>query len=226
MFSFSFIIFCSIIDDSVAQTARSVRSLRQLKELVSRGTILNLNNLENYGCWCGERAVKSGYPKDPIDRACHLHYRCTQCLSLDYGNCDPNREFYKAPEAISSFPTQYRCRQNSSKCKADLCECDVAFANSLARVQEWHNSSMINLPPSECRPSSNGIGKRSNPFNDFSGPGKMLVSSSGFQCCGEYPMRFPYMKTSTVACCGAKTYNPKVLDCCENNFIQAVGTCL
>ncbi|CAG5113712.1 Oidioi.mRNA.OKI2018_I69.chr2.g7802.t1.cds [Oikopleura dioica] len=208
-----------------AQTTRSTRSLRQLKDLISRGTILNLNNLVNYGCWCGERAMKSGDPKDPIDKACHLHYRCTQCLSLDYGNCDPNREFYKGPEMVATSPTQYRCRPNSSRCKEDLCECDVAFANALSLAQESFNASMINLRPSECRAPQMGIGKRSNPFGDFNGHASMLINTSAFQCCGEYPMRFPYMKTSTVACCGPKTYNPKVLDCCESNIIRAVGSC-
>merc|ERR1712173_143386 len=36
-------------------------------------------------------------------------------------------------------------------------------------------------------------------------------------CCGEYPNRFPYGIENGRRCCGGKTYNSGVKECCDSN---------
>ena len=47
-------------------------------------------------------------------------------------------------------------------------------------------------------------------------------------CCGAYPKRFPYkLKMGQRACCGEKTYDTELLECCDiaNSKSRLIGSC-
>jgi hypothetical protein len=44
------------------------------------------------------------------------------------------------------------------------------------------------------------------------------------ECCGIHPNRFPFQATGNRSCCGSKTYDPEVFDCCQGQ-IKAIGEC-
>lgn len=47
------------------------------------------------------------------------------------------------------------------------------------------------------------------------------------RCCGQYPSKRPYVRSKENQCCGNKTYNPFILDCCdrEGSVLRHLGQC-
>ena len=47
------------------------------------------------------------------------------------------------------------------------------------------------------------------------------------ECCGAYPVRFPYKHSDDKMCCEAVgvTYNTNLLECCPNNQVMVLGSC-
>merc|ERR1719219_2851090 len=47
-------------------------------------------------------------------------------------------------------------------------------------------------------------------------------SSGNKACCGAYPNRFPYKTLDGDRdCCGSRTYNTQILNCCPNGQVKA-----
>ena len=161
-------------------------------------------------------------------------FLCYECAQLDHQGrtCSPDTVQYSYE--LNSDPSDFnnnwkksiRCldEPNSGKggrwsekasCRRAICECDKKLAEDLREyfhiwTHENHQMQGDFDPPSQCQKQpTGGLGQEGPP-----------------QCCGEYPERFPY-KTQNGArsCCGNKTYDSAMYECCPNLEIAAVGSC-
>lgn len=76
-----------------------------------------------------------------------------------------------------------------------------------------------------------------NPFNPFNPSGNNGGGSStpsgvattvippSTECCGDYPVRFPYKHSDDRQCCNGVTYNTNILECCGDASVQMIGAC-
>lgn len=57
-------------------------------------------------------------------------------------------------------------------------------------------------------------------------PGTTQEPPQTMDCCGSYPMRYPFkLLEGSRSCCGSNTYNTNLLTCCPGNTIQLIGSC-
>ena len=100
-------------------------------------------------------------------------------------------------------------------CKQKICKIEMNFARQLViKNTELNNVDTIH---------ANGFGPLTDP---------RCSVENGFDsdkgCCGAYPNRFPFKKNakdgSKRECCGSKTYNINLYDCCADG-IDTIGQC-
>jgi hypothetical protein len=178
-----------------------------------------------YGCWCfpdGEKSVLGGYgeAKDGADQVCKKYHNCQRCVDHDYVDCPewaPYRYSGKIDKATGK--KVLKCNNKPGTCRRNHCECDKKLAEDLAEFEMvWNPTLSLQMGgfdrTAEC-PSGE---KRSNSGND-----------NEHSCCGVYPERYPYVsqnqKGDTRKCCLTKTYDPRVLACCQHHELKEVGTC-
>ena len=101
-------------------------------------------------------------------------------------------------------------------CQQKICKIEMNFAR------------LLNIKYSDLNVNVDTI--HANGFDPLTDP-KCSVEI-GFEsekaCCGAYPNRFPYKKNaidgSRRECCGDKTYNTNLYDCCADG-IDTIGQC-
>lgn len=193
-----------------------------------------------YGCWClpdGNHGFTKGIgkPIDNVDRSCQNQYRCYHCAQKDFGEnlkheCRPEKTKYKYEltwnpdnkKDVDQRDVVCLDQWNNSdqeSCSRAICECDRALAISLrTSVQEW----MVNNH------------QKWGTFNATEGCVKSEPNGSGNggeeHCCGDYTngVRFPYRdRNGQRDCCGTKTYNTGVLQCCDASASETknIGSC-
>jgi len=164
--------------------------------------------LANYACHCfpgnSRIAGGAGPAQDGIDSACKTLAKCHKCISSDYGisaitsEWDENIGKYRWSEDSNG---ELSCANNDDQYKADLCECDAAFANELGA--SWDDSNWNN---------SLWGGRKNNDYAlDYD---NTCVGSQGAQqteCCGSYPNRMPY--------------NVAMQECCPDGTTSSIGAC-
>lgn len=225
------------LERSTTDRASFLRRLKQLKAL-----ILHLQPAHHfarycfYGCWClpdAEHTVEGvgfGAPIDEVDGSCKRQASCYECAKMDHEgrNCvaDQVQYNYKLNVGADHNGNSIECldEPNSGKngawsekfsCRRSICECDKKLAEDLREhfhvwTRENHQMQGTFDPPSQCLKS----------------PGQGMGAEGTPECCGAYPNRFPY-KTQEGArmCCGDKTYDSSLFECCSENSIAALGTC-
>ena len=161
-------------------------------------------------------------------------FLCYECAQLDHPGrtCNPDRVQYdyqlnvdptdpndnwKKSITCLDDPNSGKNGQWSEKnsCRRSICECDKKLAEDLREhfhiwTHENHQMQGSFDPPTQCqRQPTTGGGQDGPP-----------------QCCGEYPMRFPYKSQNGARdCCGAKTYDVTLFECCESGDLAAAGSC-
>jgi len=225
------------LERSTTDRASFLRRLKQLKSL-----ILHLQPAHFfarycfYGCWClpdAEHTVAGvgfGAPIDEVDSSCKRQASCYECAKMDHEgrNCvaDQVQYNYQLNVGADHNGNSIECldEPNSGKngvwsekfsCRRSICECDKKLAEDLREhfhvwTHENHQMQGSFNPPTQC----------------LKQPGQGMGAEGTPECCGEYPNRFPY-KTQEGArmCCGDKTYDSSLFECCSENSIAALGTC-
>jgi len=209
-----------------------LRRYQHLEKLISfyDQDIANITKYWSYGCWCfqmGDNPLRlgNGQPVDDLDRTCKKQKECYLCANKDEKerrnqNCYPDETSYKFNAVFDQVTNQpvVQCLNKKGSCKRNICECDKAFASNLkANENLWlfQNSQY------------SGFDQRANCLARISTPG----GGGGHveECCGEYPNRFPYKKRldgKKTQCCASKTlYQAESHECCNNDFVAALGTC-
>jgi len=185
-----------------------------------------IESINGYGCWCyfqDEHGQGRGKPQNEVDGTCkklHDGYTCILMDSEAEGDldCVPWDVVYNGATALGLDPADplnnvlasaiRRSCDNSNrvdKCAQRACKVEGFFVMNLFR----HFLAGVIFDPSLKH--TNGF----NPKLDCPLSGNRIDSDK--ECCGDYPLRFPY-KTLDGArqCCEGKTYNAQVLQCCED----------
>merc|ERR1711981_928282 len=232
------------IERSTTDRASFLRRLKQLKAL-----ILHLQPEHRfarycfYGCWClpdADHTIEAmgyGQPVDPIDASCKRQASCYECAKIDHPgrNCvadqvqynyqlnidatDPHNHWKKSIDCLDD-PMSGKNGGWSEKfsCRRPICECDKKLAEDLRENFEFwtvghHQTQGTFVPTQECihTPCANG--------NCGGGEGPP-------ECCGEYPARFPFKTMGGArSCCGDRTFDTTIQECCQNGDLAAIGTC-
>ena len=229
------------LERSTSDRANFLRRLKQLKAL-----ILHLQPAHHfarycfYGCWClpdADHTIEGngvGQPIDEVDASCKRQASCYECAKMDHpgrecvadkvqysyalnvDSNDPEDHWKKSIECLDEPNSGKNGAWNEkSSCRRSICECDKKLAEDLREhfhvwTHENHQIQGSFDPVAQClKTPGNGNGADGEP-----------------ECCGEYPNRFPY-KTNQGArmCCGDKTYDSSLFECCSDANIAALGTC-
>lgn len=193
---------------------------------------------DRYGCHCFQHGLEKvdfggkGPALDEVDRACHKYHQCQRCLTIDKGaECSHLAAFdVNYNEDPLTMEREAVCKNPKGSCERNLCECTIAFANSMAKAEEsdsWDvNLSKYAMNQSyrdECNGGAPGLAKAR-----LLKPKISLKSASGSsdeKCCGSYSEhRFPY-ESVTRGCCGGKTYDQKWLKCCNGKIKPISADC-
>lgn len=213
--------------------AYSLRS-KGLLELVS------VNDLTNYGCWCTEDPLaRRGPPLDVIDHGCRARHFCQKCVTLDSPSdfCEPDATYSVIIDARNK--TLSCAHSENSNCAKKLCECDLEYVdNTVQHVSDgkfyaFYSRNVLDFQRLCSSKERNFWGD----YGDYTEQqdskivelldmniSRMKMPDIPEECCGIHPNRFPFQATGNRSCCGSKTYDPEVFDCCQGQ-IKAIGEC-
>ena len=184
----------------------------------------SLSNLHEYGCWCyfdDNFSKGKSEPADKIDKHCRTLSKGYECAIID-GNeenepCIPWEVEYTT-EPISDtdlIPNMCMLKNLGNNCAVRTCIVEQTFVNNFIFTifsgvkfdKTKLHSQTSNFVENNC--SKNGGG------ND------LQISQSWKSCCGIYPLRKPFnTKSGKRACCGSKTYDNILMQCCEPDDVK------
>lgn len=205
-----------------------------------------------YGCYClpalhdseGALAPKArGTPVDSVDKACKVQTDCYWCVKNAEDQvrpaCDETAKYKYELTFDSNDPDNVNLRgitckdpwaddpkgNKKSHCKRAICECDRGLAYRLRDAQnDWdsNNHKVWSTPG-----FNDAVCSSSGTANGCSTPGGCSGGPKD-QCCGDYTdngYRYPYSSGGGRACCGSRTYDPTMLDCCGDETLASIGDC-
>jgi len=193
-----------------------------------------------YGCYClaalheseGELAPKQkGAPRDGVDAACKVQQDCYHCMAMDpdvKDTCTTNARYHFELTEDANDPGNVAKRDmtctdlfvseggtKKTHCKRAVCECDRGLAMRLSAAEaEWTESNHKVWGSFDDDVCVNALGG--------GGDGDPRL-----ECCGRYTddgLRFPFSSVRS-SCCGSKTYNPDLFECCSEDNIKPIGAC-
>merc|ERR1711865_730238 len=181
-----------------------------------------VERLDEYGCWCyfyDNVGRGKGTPVDEIDAFCKTMadgYECAIRDCEDEGTaCVPWEVDYNGGNGAGVDLGRSCASLNTEQCAIRACAIEGQFVQNLFAV--LLSGASINYADYAHQ---NGF----NPSHDEGCPVKAGIkgASSAKGCCGAYPTRYPFKSLDgDRACCGARTYNTQLLDCCPNGQVKA-----
>jgi hypothetical protein len=180
--------------------------------------------LDEYGCWCyfAENVGRGkGQPVNEIDSMCkilHDGYECAIRDSEDEGeDCEPWTVPYLSGTG-SGRALYEHCKElnTDSGCSQRACAVETTFVENLFALL------VVSGTGTDVETYSHRFGF--DPSTDVGCPVKKGTKGSGpeKECCGQYPERFPYKTLGGErACCGSRTYQVAILNCCDGNKVKA-----
>merc|ERR1711881_634764 len=177
--------------------------------------------LDEFGCWCyfyDNVGRGKGSPVDEVDGFCKLLGDGYQCAILDTEaqgiTCVPWEVTY-TPGTGAGKGLKETCEErNADPCAAYSCTVEGQFSDSLFAYL---------LSGSQIDYESFGHNNGFDPSHDVGCPVKQGTKGASNEkaCCGAYPTRFPYKTLDGArACCGSRTYNTELLNCCPNGQVK------
>lgn len=187
-----------------------------------------------YGCWClpdedhAEYTPAYGKPVDEVDSSCKRMAQCYECGKMDHGDtCESSHVAYKyellsdeADGEKDNWKRSIKCLDNpvgKKACKRSICECDKKLAEDLrTNYGFWiqgHHQTQGDFDTSQCV-----VDHCTGPNCQARGP---------LACCGPHDQpRFPYRTNfGQRKCCGNKTYDADLQECCSDGEIKFMGAC-
>jgi len=222
----------------VATAFAGVNNMNRLIQQIRREAVVNgsaqtrsfasawgqklIESIDGYGCWCyfqEDHGNGRGKPINQMDQRCKQLHDAYECILMDTDNtCIPWDVEYGSATGLGIgadepgndaflYAIRKGCDKNNKKdeCARMACKVEGYFVVNMfmdyldAVVFDptlLHSLGMFN-PKDEC-PIDGGI------------------QIEGKECCGEYPIRFPFKTLNgDRACCFQKTYNTNLKTCCD-----------
>jgi len=191
------------------------------KRMINAMAVRNFWDFEQYGCWCLE---KKGYGPavDEIDFACFAHSKCWGCAKAENGEeCDGLETPYKwkfIKDSTTNVAVDIECL-DTDPCRKSVCECDRKLAIDLRNMESVYDDQYRDqaAKQEQCPRKQSSSLARSGSINE-------TLDS----CCGDEHYKFPFASNNgRRACCGNRTYDTQVMECCDNqqSIIKFVGSC-
>jgi len=181
-----------------------------------------LEDVDGYGCWgyFGDNYTRGkSQPVDELDeyfRDLHHGYECgtIDTLTLDNEICDTYSAEYTEVSPVGSdeeIKTNCESQNNGPNCASRACSVETKFVREIA---QWQLSNF----------ADNEFAHK----NGFNTAERCLTTVGAFserECCGVYPNRFPFRKTSASGderrCCGSDLYFARdLLQCCADGSLK------
>jgi hypothetical protein len=188
-----------------------------------------INSIDEYGCWCyfqEDHGKGRGPPANEVDAQCKILHDGYTCIIMDAeaenDECTPWDVPYNSGTGlglVANDPDNAKHEQairkscqrvnRNNNCGARACMVENYFVMQMFKLF----LSGVTFDPS----LKHSLGNH-HPKDDC--PIKEGVKSDK-ECCGTYPLRFPYKHLDGGrGCCGEHTYNMNVMECCAGNVIK------
>lgn len=198
------------------------------RRMVKHLTIKDWRDFSDYGCWCIE---KKGYGAvvDSVDFACMTHSKCWGCAKAENGKeCEGSSTSYKwkfVKDRTTKTVIDIKCLNKEGTCEKDICECDKQLVFNLRDVESVYDSKF-----KQTKANKDTMCQKASAGGDASSEKSLQPAASGplDSCCGDEVFKFPFATMGGArACCGTRTYDTTVLECCsqEESDIRSIGSC-
>lgn len=181
--------------------------------------------LQGYGCWCYfEEERGKGQPVDNYDSQCKVLQDGYECLRLDAEKeqiaCDIWTTDYIAAVGfggLSSMSLERLKEECDTSNGIDTCQ------SRLCRVEGWFVQNILLLMFQKFEIPNPSFQHQSGQFD----PTSECVVRPGIQsekeCCGEYPIRWPFKtQGGDRKCCQGRTFNAAINQCCLDGSTRPV----
>lgn len=187
-----------------------------------------------YGCWClpdtdhADYTPRFGKPVDAVDGSCKKQAQCYDCAKMDHGSdCDSSSVGYKfelhkdSNDPDNHMKHSITCLDDPNKskrsCSRAVCECDKRLAEDLrTNFGFWvqgHHQTQGDFDTSMCE-----VDRCTSGNCQARGP---------VECCGANTgPRYPFRShDGQRKCCGDKTYDGTIQECCSDGDVRFSGAC-
>ena len=201
---------------------RSMDSAQNTYQLLS-GTI---DDLDGYGCWCyfdEDVGRGQGTPVNKIDARCRNLHHGYACARLDdssnnvcqrpwevsYTHVDLNNYLNTLTLSYEDVHIECETKNAGDDCKSRACAVESYFILNLVTLALTPNTFDYSFSHAEnvWDPTANCL--------------PMDLDSSEKECCGDYPLRFPFKtKNGERGCCKDVTYDTNMHNCCAGDVLS------
>jgi len=183
-------------------------------------TMQRFDDIKGYGCWCsfdGMWRTGHGAPMDEYDTLCRQLHNCYKCAAIDGdnagSNCEAAVEAYVLPNKKANLHSHFhnRCSRvnRGNLCAIRACTCETFFVvEILEKMMKAYD-----LNPTFVHDHGG--------FSRDSDCGRVSSAESEKECCGYYPLRFPYpTEDGNKQCCYDKVYDANEMGCCPGGILK------
>jgi len=179
---------------------------------------------DGWGCWCffdDDSYQGRGNPLNDVDAYCKVLQQGYECFEMDDGNtCQDPWDVPYTPVDLQTvvnedYETACQVANGRNNCAKRACIIESRFSDKIMKYFNTHgvggfDTSILHSDPAWDMHQSCPIKVSAN------------SGSQHKQCCGEYPMRFPYKAEGDRECCQVSgvTYDKGLFDCCADGSIE------
>jgi len=188
-----------------------------------------INSIDGYGCWCyfqEDHGKGRGTPANEVDTQCKILHDGYSCILMDAEaentECTPWDVDYQSASGLGlnaadadnaevEAALRKSCQRanRANNCAARACMVENYFVMKIFQ----HFLSGVTFDASLKHDLGLWHGKDDCPIKSG--------TKSDKECCGTYPLRFPYKHLNgDRQCCGEHTFNAVTMQCCAGNVIK------
>lgn len=193
-----------------------------------------VNSINGYGCWCyfeHDHGKGKGQPQNEVDAQCkilHDGYTCAQMDGDAEGeSCDePWMMDYNEPTGLGWWSKtgddagmkdalRKECNKRNKKGRHAKC------MQRACVVEGYFAINLFGLMTNGVKYDKNLLHSRGKFDPKVECPVKTQQGPLDKECCGDYPVRFPYRHApGRRECCGQHTFNAEFLQCCAGYEVK------
>lgn len=192
-----------------------------------------VNAINGYACWCyfeDDHGRGKGQAQNDVDSQCkilHDGYACIMMDAEDSGDiCVPWQEDYNVPTGLGWWSRTGTDEEMKAALVRDCNKKNKKKSDCAKRsciVEGYFSINLFKLLTSGTKYDH----RLKHEYNKFD-PKLECQSKPGngdleLECCGSYPIRFPYKYGKDVReCCNGNTFNAAILKCCDDGKVRIV----